>query len=229
MAIMLFFEHMVRSHEDVTREARIELTSLHANFRYLSALGEKIELEAQRMLKTFTAQLSTQKRGLLGSEKDAIKRQSRMLDEIEHRFVSASNFFIQDRQFERCLDCLRQLQLIGVQKKTVSFRVVGLAKDQVVGTMCSLDSASDVLAVGYGYALTSIEEWANVLYRQVVVSGRKEVFTLYLDATVSRPPELLAILSRIHAAENSNSSKENASRQVSFTWLVEQLGRGNSS
>ncbi|CUG87239.1 Hypothetical protein, putative [Bodo saltans] len=225
VAIMSFFDRLSRQ-EDFLSVSRVEMTTLYANFRHFTALGDRLEHEAHHMLQGFIAQHSTQKKGLLDSQKDALRRQNRMLDEIDTRFLSAANFFVQDSQFERSLACIRDLYLIQVQKKTSSIKVLGLEQEQAVQVMANqLDNAQDVIAVGYGYQITDHADWAAVLYRQVVHRGKKDIFTAYRAQAVSLSPSVRKALIDMWRADTA-SHKDSAKKQA-WQWLDDEMQRNS--
>lgn len=226
VAIMSFFDRLAHGGtcDAFVRQTRVEMTTLYANFRHFTALGERLEHEAHHMLQGFVQQASTQKKGILDSQKDALKRQNRMLDEIDARFLSAANFFIQDGQFERCLTCIRDLHLINAQKKTSTMKLLGLTEDTALGIIATqLDSPQDVIGVAYGYNVTSTDDWAHILFKQVVHRGKKDVLSAYRAQTVSFSPAARKKLTELWRSDTS-AQKDSAKKQL-WTWMEEEVLR----
>lgn len=147
-----------------------------------------------------------------------------MLDEIDSRFLSAANFFIQDGQFERCLACIRDLHLICNQKKTCTSKILGLSEESAELLMANqLETAQEVISVGYGYNIVSHDSWANILFRQVVHRGKKEVLTAYRGQVVSFPPQVKRRLMELWRGDAA-AQKDSGKRQL-WQWVEEELAR----
>lgn len=250
IAIMAYFEQLAEIDSDFA--GRIEMTTLYANFRHFTALGESLQIEGERMLRAFTQQ--NFKKSLLDSTKDIIKRQAKVLEEIESRLASASNFFIQDAMFERCAACLQQLHLLSVQKKHAANTrmVLGLTHDQAMQQLFALEDPQDIFSVAFGYQITSDDDWAAILYRQVVHNGNRDLLRAYKAQCIALSPDLLqklVFLANADAAGNLAGATGGASsgagggvgsggaaaggggggsatskdRKANFKWLEEEL------
>ena len=233
MAVMTYFNVITSATQVVTTPSGtthseplftsyIDMATIYANFRHFTALGTTIEAEANRALKSLVDQVKSAsfRKSLLESSKDAVKKQNKALDDLESRYLSAAAFFVQDAMFERCTFCIKQLQLLGVQKKMAMREtiVLGLNKEQAASVLLSITQPEDLLAVANGYDITSVVDWAQVLHHHVVLNGRYDVWAAYKAHTVSVAAELSDRLKTL--AKNADLSRE---QKQHYAWLQDEL------
>lgn len=90
--------------------------------------------------------------------------------------------------------------------------------------------AHDLLSIAYGGGVTSVEDWATVLLKQLVLNpsspkGHKELWAVYLAHTVSVPGQLRKTIERLWNAEPANVIKEPA-KKAQLQWLLEEMKQG---
>ena len=97
--------------------------------------------------------------------------------------------------------------------------------DQVIPVLQSWEDPYDVIALAYGFQITSAEDWATICYRQVVVGGRKEFWTVMRALSICVMPDLGRRIVNLHRGEVP-STKEAPSRNANYQWLMTELQRG---
>jgi len=220
LILLPFLERIAR--DDVLGpKSHIQLTTVYANFQHFVALGSALEQEGAAMLNAFGQQLA----GLKTRDKDTVKRFAKQADEIEKRYTSAATFFVQGEIYERCLQCLKKLHIVAAQRRLCT-KLTGLNRDQVMQILTTAEAVEDVLSVAYGYDIAAPEDWALILYRQVVCAGRREMFEAYRENVVCVPPPLLLAIQQ-HFKSEAHSPKDLPARQQQMQWLGTEWTRGS--